>query len=373
MSLYPVNPDRSKPWNDLPELPISAELYRTLDIYEQLGHAKAALARLQGRSAVIPDQGMLINSLSLREAKASSAIENIFTTDDELYRAFGDSTGQETGSGPAKEVVHYREAIWKGYQHLKNEARFDTGYFIDMYRTVKQSSDGIRPPFAQVYIQKGGSGATAANSVYTPPRGAGIIEQKLQNLSDFLNDATGIDPLLKMAISHFQFEAIHPFRDGNGRTGRLLCIHYLTHEQLLDLPILYISRFILDNKDDYYHFLAGISQRGDWGSFLLYMLKAVEVTATLTYHKINAIMAVKEAIQQVVETETDIQRPELVMQLIFRQPYTKVKDMTGKDLFAEPTARKYLNRLTEIGVMERRVSQGHHFYLNLELYNILAE
>jgi Fic family protein len=222
VSNYKINPDRARPWNDLPDIPPDKALYENIDLLFQLGNSKAALARLQGRSIAIPNQGLLINSISLQEAKASSAIENIFTTDDELYKAYSEQQTQQL-MGPAKEILNYREALWDGYAYLKQSQQFDEHYFIRMYRVISQFPDGIRPPAALVYIKEGGTGPNAGKAFYTPPRGKGVLEAKMNNLIDFLNDDKKypIDPLLKMGIGHFQFEAIHPFRDGNGRTGRV--------------------------------------------------------------------------------------------------------------------------------------------------------
>lgn len=371
---YPINPDRNKPWNDLPLLPPAKELYEDIQVFTQLGNAKAALGRLQGRSIAIPNQGLLINSISLQEAKASNAIENIFTTDDELYKAYSEQQTRQL-EGPAKEILNYREALWLGYEYLQGTQQFDEAYFIEMYRTVSQFSDGIRPAVAQIYIKEGGSGLNAGKAAYTPPRGKGIIEAKLDNLIDFLNNDQEypLDPLLKMAIGHFQFEAIHPFRDGNGRTGRIFNIHYLTKKGLLDYPILFLSRYIMDNKEDYYACLSGISQKGSWKNWLLFMLKAVEVTANLTYNKINDIIAAKDAILEAIIAENNISRPETLVNTLFTEPFTKVKHLTERGLYAENTARKYLDELSGMGILEKRMIQGNSYYLNLELYRILSE
>jgi len=370
---YRVNPDRTKPWNDLPDVPPDRHLYEDIDIFKQLGNAKAALGRLQGRSIVIPNQGLLINSISLQEAKASSAIENIFTTDDELYKAYSE---QQTKllAGPAKEVLNYREALWMGFDHLHRQ-EFDTAYFIKMYRVISQFNDGIRTPAAQVYIKEGGTGPNAGRAFYTPPRGKGVIEAKMNNLLTFLNDDEQypVDPLLKMAIGHFQFEAIHPFRDGNGRTGRVFNIHYLTKKGLLDYPILFLSRYIMEHKEDYYSGLSGITQRGNWKEWLLFMLKAVEATSNLTYDKINDIIAAKDGILDVITNETSIARPDSLVNALFTQPFTRVSHLTQKGLYAENTARNYLDQLAESGILEKRIIQGNAYYLNLELYRILAE
>ena len=372
---YRINPDRSQPWNDLPLLPPPAELVETVEIYAQLARTRAALGQLQGRSAVIPNQGLLINTISLQEAKASSAIENIFTTDDELYRAFSESRPDPDAPGSAKEVLRYREALWHGHDYLRQQPAFDVEYCLRLYRQIKQTTDGLRPPSALVYIREGGSGPRAGQVAYTPPRGPGVLENKLANLLDFLNDDARypLDPVLKMAIGHFQFEAIHPFRDGNGRAGRIFNIHYLTQKGLLDLPILFLSRYIMDHKTEYYAGLAGVSQRGDWRSWLLYMLRATEVTARLTYQKINDIVAAQDATLKAIVAETAIERPERLTSFLFSQPFTKVGHLTAARLYAENTARKYLNQLTALHILERKVVAGHHYYLNLELYRILAE
>ena len=371
---YPINPDRNIPWNDLPPLPIRKELYQTIEILEKLGDAKAALARLHGRSAVIPNQGLLINTISLQEAKISSAIENIFTTDDELYKAYSDQKAETTGT--SKEVLRYREALWSGYNYLQKNKQFDQDYFIQVFQEIKQTSDGIRPNFLNTSIKKGGTGPNAGQVIYTPPKGVNIIKDKLDNLVNFLNDDEQyrIDHLLKMAIAHFQIEAIHPFRDGNGRTGRIFNIHYLTNKGLLDVPILFLSRYILDHKDDYYSGLMGVSQRGNWKNWLLFMLRAIENTSNITFHKINEIVSVKESIQEFVKKDDrKFRNAEGLIEFLFSQPLTKVKHLVDTGIYAENTARDYLNKLCDMQVMEKKTIEGHHYYLNLELYRILSE
>lgn len=371
---YIINPDRNKPWNGLPELPIQEEYYKTLDIYEQLVASKAAIARLQGRSAAIPNQGMLINTISLQEAKASSAVENIFTTDDELYKAFSDNPAQ-VQQGASKEVLHYRESLWEGYNYLKQAHSFSREYLELIYKRVTGENDSFRKPFAQIYIRRGGSGPNAGTAVYTPPRGEGIVEAKIDNLLAFMNDDKqyNVDPLIKMAIGHLQFEAIHPFRDGNGRTGRILNIHYLVEKGLLDLPILFLSKYILEHKEDYYDALSGVTQRGAWSNWIVYMLKAVEVTSNDTYFKINDILATRDAILEHLKTRTDISRPEALVEIIFTNPFTKVKHFTEKGIFAENTARQYLKKLTDLGIVEMKSIGGNHYFVNLELHRILSQ
>jgi Fic family protein len=369
---YVINPDRNIPWNGLPPIPIDPEYYRTIEIYEQLAKSRGALGQLQGRSIAIPDQGMLINTISLQEAKASSAIENILTTDDELYKAFSDKL--EEDGGAAKEVLRYREALWEGHAYLKTKRAFDRNYFISIYQQIKQASDGIRSASARIMIKQGGTGPNAGQTVYTPPRGENIVEEKLDNLIAFMNDdqSVAIDPLIKMAIAHLQFEAIHPFRDGNGRAGRILNINYLTHLGQLDYPILYLSRHIILTKDEYYHRLAGVTQRGDWQNWILYMLRAIESTASLTYGKINSILDAIEDVKTVL-IQAEITRQDQLLKMLFTQPFIRVKHLTDAKIYAQNTARKYLSKLVELGVLELKTIQGNHYYLNLELDRILSE
>ena len=372
--LYLVNPDRNVPWNDLPPLPIRKELYQTIEILEKLGDAKAALARLQGRSVVIPNQGLLINTISLQEAKFSSAIENIFTTDDELYKAYSDQNTETKGA--SKEVLRYREALWSGHNYLKNRDQFDQEYFIRIFQEIKQTKDGIRPDFFNTTLKQSGTGQNAGQVIYTPPRGLAIIQNKLDNLVNFLNDDESfkMDHILKMAIAHFQFEAIHPFRDGNGRTGRIFNIHYLTKKGLLDVPILFLSRYILDHKDDYYSGLMGISQRGNWKNWLLFMLRAIEYTSKITFQKINDIVSAKDSILEYIKKENrKFKNTEDLIKYLFNQPFTKVKHLVDAGIYAENTARDYLNKLCDMQILEKKEIEGHHYYLNLELYHILSE
>lgn len=372
--LYKINPDRNIPWNDIPPLPIRKELYQTIEILEKLGDAKAALARLHGRSVVIPNQGLLINTISLQEAKISSEIENIFTTDDDLYKAYSDKDSEATGA--SKEVLRYREALWSGFNYLKENGQFDQNYFIRVFQEIKQTSEKIRPGFLNLTIKQGGTGPNAGQVMYTPPRDLAVIQNRLDNIITFLNDDEQfkIDHLLKMAIAHFQFEAVHPFRDGNGRTGRVFNIHYLTNKGLLDVPILFLSRYILDHKDDYYSGLMGVSQRGNWESWLLFMLRAVENTSNNTFNKINDIVSAKDSILDHIKKEDHkLRNPENLVEFLFTQPFIKVKHLVDARIYSENTARDYLNKLCDLQVLEKKEIEGHHYYLNLELYRILSD
>jgi len=374
--MYKINPDRNKPWNELPNLPIDESIYKTIDIYEKLGNAKAALARLHGRSAVIPNQGLLINTISLQEAKASSEIENIFTTDDELYKACSENPDNERINKASKEVLRYREALWKGFYLLQSENKFTIDYFISIFQEILKTKDEIRLEFNNTTIKQGGTGPNSGKVIYTPPKGKTLITDMLNNLIDFVNDDNTykIDPLIKLAIAHFQFQAIHPFRDGNGRTGRIFNIHILINKGLLDLPILFLSKYIVQHKEDYYQGLMGVSQSGDWKTWIMYVLDSIEQTANDTYNKINEIVTSKEAILNFIEKEAkSIKKKEELVNILFSQPYIKVKTLQEKKIYSEITARDYLNKLAELKILEKKTIEGHHYYLNTELYRILSE
>ncbi|TAF73367.1 MAG: Fic family protein [Bacteroidetes bacterium] len=375
-ALYRINPDRTVAWNDLSFLPIDIEILRDFDILDALVASKSALGKLQGRCIAIPDPSVLVNSIVLQEAKSSTEIENIFTTEDELYKAFGEIQ-QETEVGSTKEVLHYREAIWEGFEHIKTIEKFDLTYFLKMFQTVKKTTDGFRPSQAKVYIKQGGTGPNAGKIVYTPPIGAELIENLLLNLLDFVNDDAiyKIDPLLKMAIAHYQFEAIHPFRDGNGRVGRIFNIHILTHKELLDFPVLYLSKYILETKDLYYSNLSGVSQRGDWKKWLLYMLKAIEISAKNAYQKLNEIVELKSNITDIIIKSNEFSRPESLVNMIFVQPYCKVKHFTNQKIYAENTARKYLERLCEkpYSMLQKKRISGNDYFVNIDFVRLLAE
>ena len=225
--------DRNTPFNKLPILPPPDEKVITIEVLQALNRANKALAELKGLARKLPNQAMLVNTITLREAKASTEIENIFTTDDELYRSL--AVEKSDIKGNTKEVLFYRQALWKGYQKIKNTGEFNADLIIKVYQEVKQVKDGIRPAQTETVIKKRGSGLLGGSVVYTPPRGINIINEKLDNLFVYLNDDEKYiyDPLIKLAVAHYQFEAIHPFRDGNGRTGRILSILLLIQKRLL--------------------------------------------------------------------------------------------------------------------------------------------
>ena len=368
--------DRHIPYNDLPDLPPQKELYADGEddsVMSKLMEASRSLAELKGLAATLPNQSLFVNTISLREAKASSAIENIFTTDDELYRTLSYQEDDYL-EGSAKEILHYREALWKGYQSISKGGKLTIDAIVDIYREVKRTGDGIRPFQADVVIKKRGWGALVAETVYTPPRGKGVVEQKLAAMVDFMNDDEKhpLDPLIKMALAHYQFEAIHPFRDGNGRTGRILCILYLIQKGLLDLPILYLSAYILQNKDNYYQALGDVTGIRHWKEWILYMLEAVLQTSRYTTYKINRIRQLMEKTQSIID-ESAFSMSRMDLTRLFEQPYIRPKNLLSEKIKSINTAKKYLSQLQEIGLLSKQKVGKEFIWFNTELMDILSD
>lgn len=368
----PIPYDRNKPYNQLPLLPPPDEKVISIEILQAVNKANKALAELKGFARQLPNQSMLVNMISLREAKVSTEIENIFTTDDELYKLL---SGNDTGlKGNAKEVLRYRQALWEGYQDIQDKGDFDENIMIKIYQKIKEVKDGIRPSQTETTIKKRGSGMLGGSVVYTPPRGNKIIEEKLDNLIEYLNDDEkyNYDPLIKLAVSHYQFEAIHPFRDGNGRTGRILSILLMIQKQLLDVPILFLSAYIIENKDDYYTLLNKVTTLRNWKEWILYMLKAIEETAIFTIKKIQDIDHLFQKTIELISNELPHIRKETVEQ-IFEQPYVSPKALIDQNIKSLNTAKKYLGQMEELGIMIPKKVGREIIYLNIDLLNLLSE
>lgn len=326
--------DRQKPYNDLPPLPPGKDIESNPLILKRLVSASRALATVNGSLNRLPNPFMLINTLALQEAKASSEIENIFTTEDELYKAISD-THKETNVNPAtKEVLKYREALWAGYKELQAKQEIDAALIRRIFNQVKATTSGYRPPQAQVVIKRGASEFRSGEVIYTPPRAEGVIEMLMDNLIDYLNndDLYPADPLLKMCVAHYQFEAIHPFRDGNGRTGRILNLLYLISKGLIRQPVLYMSKFIILNKEDYYYKLGAVTRQNSWESWVEFMLEATEKTSISTDNRINEILAQMDATLEYAKGKIKWYSKE-VNEAIFSQPYIKpsaIGEILGK-------------------------------------------
>ena len=364
--------DRNIPYNNLPDLP-PPELIFDKEILLKWGIASRALAELNRNLMRMPNPTMLVNTITLQEAQTSTAIENIFTTDDELYKAVSDTIREDAANCATKEVLRYREALWKGYNSTKSKNKFDEATIVKVFQQIKNTRQGIRPPQSQVSIKRGQSEFKSGEIIYTPPRGQGVVEKKIKNLMVFLNDHTKypIDPLFKMVIGHYQLEAIHPFTDGNGRTGRVVNLLYLVHQELLSHPVLFLSKYILNHKDDYYAHLSGVTTRNAWKPWLKYMLTAVEITSKETNQTIDAILDQMSATYLYARKKLKWYNLEL-NQLLFSQPFIKPKKIGELlNVSSRTTLTKYMHELTELGILSPQQEGKEVFYINNDLIRIL--
>lgn len=357
--------DPQKPYNALPSLPPDVDL-ETKPVLKRAIAANKALAELKGAGELVPNQAVLIQSIGLQEAKLSSEIENIVTTNDELYRAFANKG--KKADPHTKEVLSYNAALWYGFDAIKNQNRsLTTNLFEELFQQVKQSRAGVRKT-------PGTKLATSSGKViYTPPEGETILRDKLANLERFIYAEDGVDPLIKLAVVHYQFEAIHPFTDGNGRTGRILNILFLVEQGLLDIPVLYLSRYIIENKNAYYSGLRGITEQGTWESWILYMLEAIEQTARETREKILAIRDLMNADIEKVKVELPKLYSKDLLEQLYHQPYCKIRFLEEAGIAQRQTASVYLKELARIGVLEAFKSGREVYYVNNNFLELLIK
>ena len=358
-----MNWNAETPYNDLPILPPDLERIETRSVLKACISARAAIAELKTAGELIPDQGLLINILPMLEAKDSSRIENIVTTSDQLFQ-YAD---RADGADPAtKEALRYRTALYDGYTHLEDYP-LCTNTAVAICTKLRAVQTDIRKTPGTVLRDQNN------NVVYTPPVGEDSIRELLANWERFIHGDDDLDPLVKMAIAHYQFECIHPFPDGNGRTGRILNILYLIQSELLSLPILYLSRFILERRDDYYTLLRRVTEEGDWESWILFMLEAVESTSRWTTDKISIVRALMaEPTEYVREKLPKIYTHELV-QALFAQPYCRIDNLVERGVAKRQTASTYLKQLVEIGVLEEMSVGREKLYINTRLLQELNQ
>lgn len=350
------------PYNALPDLPPATDL-ETRRVLKQCIPARVALAELKQAAGLIPNQGMLINTLPLLEAQASSEIENIVTTTDKLFQF---QNFDERADPATREALRHSSALLEGFRALKRHP-LNT-------RTAEQVCTRIKGIQMQVRRIPGTALASGRSGtvIYTPPVGEELLRRKLANWERFLHEALDVDPLIRMAVGHYQFEAIHPFADGNGRTGRVLNSLYLIQEGLLTLPILYLSRYIIANKVDYYRLLIGITRDQAWEAWILYILKGVEETATWTTAKIAAIRALQTmTIEHVKKAAPKIYSHELV-DLIFELPYCRIQNVIDRNIARRQAASRYLKQLREIGVLEEVTVGREKLFIHPKLMQLLT-
>jgi Fic family protein len=353
-------PDR--PWNALPKLPPQAEL-ESKTVLKQCVTARAALGELKQAVELIPNVGMLINTLPILEARASSEIENIVTTADKLFRHL-----QAEGSAdPAtKEALRYRSALLEGVRAIRKRPL--------VTRTAEAICTQIKG--AEMTVRKVPGTALAKNAsgevVYTPPEGEALLRELLANWERFLHEETGLDPLIRMAVAHYQFEAIHPFTDGNGRTGRILNSLFLVEEGLLPQPILYLSRYIIAHKADYYRLLLAVTSDGAWEDWILYMLRGVAETAAWTTAKIGAIRKLStQTADYIRQALPKIYSRELV-DVIFEQPYCRIANLVESDIAGRQAASRYLKALAGAGVLREQAFGKEKLFVHPKLMSLLT-
>lgn len=363
--LFSMQIQMSEPAEIFPLQKLSPARFETSAILKKLASAGRKLAELKGVVESIPNRGILINTLAMQEAKDSSEIENIVTTHDELFQ--GDlSPGSSLGPA-AKEVFRYRQALQVGFKGVQSDGLLTTRRILEIQAILEQNNAGFRKVPGTVL--KDGAGVM----VYTPPQNPDTIEAAMGDLEHFINDGQmfDADPLIKMALIHHQFESIHPFYDGNGRTGRIINVLYLVQQGLLDIPVLYLSRHLVRTKADYYHLLQSVRTEDTWEEWILYMLTAVEKTSV---EAIATIQAVKKAL---METKRNIRASykfysQDLINNLFDHPYTKVEFIERDLKVSRLTATKYLEALVKGGFLEKQKVGRTNYYMNPALTAILT-
>ena len=356
--------DPEVPYNDLPALPPPVDEIESNQILKRCIGSRVALAELKQAAALIPNSAVLVNALPLLEARASSEIENIVTTTDKLFE-FAD-IAEDRADGATKEALRYRTALYEGSKMVQRRM-LSTDMALQICSTVKGSELDIRDE----------PGTTLKNRItgeiiYTPPVGQQLLIDKLNNWADFMHRNTEIDPLIRMAVQHYQFEAIHPFSDGNGRTGRILNILFLVEHGLLDSPILYLSRYIIQNKASYYQLLQNVTREQDWAPWILFILDGVEETCTWTTGKIKSIRELMAHTGKLVQKRLPkIYSWELV-ELLFKQPYCRIGNLVDNEISKRQTASVYLKQLCDLGVLREVKSGRENIFVHPKYIELLT-
>ena len=358
---------------NIPELPLRYDL-ETKEVLKQVNCANRKLAELKGVAQTIPNERILISSLTLQEAKDSSAVENIVTTQDDLYKAGLDFNYQFINAA-TKEVLFYREAINEGFRIVRGKNILTLNDIKRVQEILEQNSAGFRStPGTQ--LKRSSDGAI----IYTPPQDGVAIGKYMANLEQFINDTqlSQLDPLIKMAIIHHQFESIHPFYDGNGRTGRIINILYLVISDLLDLPILYLSRYVTRNKGEYYRLIQAVRDKGtdnskEWEAWILFMLKGVEVTAADTITLVKKIGEMMDDYKRIIRPAFRGKYNHELLNSLFYHPYTKIGHIEANMQVSRQTASRYLEKLVELGLLKKEKMWKENYYINTRLMNLFID
>jgi Fic family protein len=356
------NFDRKIPYNDLPLLPPKADI-ETKNILRKTISAGRILAQLNGALQNLPNPTLFLDTIYLQEAKASSEVENIITTNDDLYQSI--VTDKKVENLATKEVLNYKEALWLGLEELKTKPFITTNLCIKIVQCIKQNTASVR-------VTPGTTLSTPQGEViYTPPSEETVIREKLANLEKFINEDNSIDPLIKMALMHYQFEAIHPFADGNGRTGRILLLIYLKLSGLLSIPAIYLSEYIIKNKTEYYRNLQNVTERNEWEDYILYMLDMIEETSAKGLKRLNKItQTIEKTAEEIKKKLPKIYSKDLV-EILFRLPYTKRQHLIDEHIGNPKTVGNYLIALEENEFLKSVKVGKEKLYLNQQLLKIL--
>ncbi len=356
--------DPEKPYNDLPLLPPKTEI-ETKAVLKKLVTAGQSLAELKGYIELLPSKSIILNSITLQEAKDSSEIENIVTTHDQLYKAISAS---KTVTDPSvKEVLNYRDALYKGLTLVREHKLLTTNTIIEIQQELEQNKAGIRKlPGTKLANDRTGE------VMYTPPENEKIIRDLLTNLEAYINTADdNIHPLVKLAIIHYQFESIHPFYDGNGRTGRIINVLYLVIKDLLTEPILYLSRYIIENKSEYYTLLRKVTTDNAWEDWICFILTAIEKTSSYTLALCKEIIAIMEKVRKTLQDE----RPKIysheLLEILFTNVYTRIDHLINKNIASRNVAGKYLKELESLDILKGEKVGRDVFYINVGLFDLL--
>lgn len=358
--------NRNAPYNDLPDLP-PVDFTESQDILRHLAKASRYLGELNGLCASLPDPRLLINTIALQESKDSSAIENIVTTQDELYKA---ATEEGAATHAAKEVLSYREALYVGLEKMRAEKNLLlTNLMIEIVQIIKQNGSGIRSTPGTAL-----KNAINGEVIYTPPCCEDVLREKLAALERFINDseASPLDPLIKMAIIHYQFESIHPFSDANGRTGRIINGLYLVQQELLSQPVLHLSSYIVKFKTEYYQLLRGVTENGNWHDWVMYILTAIIETAQLTTRKIRNMLSLKEEMETAMKLALGSSFSYDLLQLMFTLPYLKIELLEEKKMAHRQTASAWLKKLTDANILRPQKIGRTTYYINYKLMDLLS-
>ena len=369
----PADEIRKEEKYSIPSLPLPYDL-ETKEVLKQLNRANRKLAELKGVAQTIPNERILISSLTLQEAKDSSEVENIVTTQDNLYRAGLDPSHQFINAA-TKEVLFYREAINEGFRMVRNKDILTLNDIKHVQEILEQNTAGFRTtPGTQLKRENDGA------VIYTPPQDGMAIIRYMSNLEQFINDdhLSQLDPLIKMAIIHHQFESIHPFYDGNGRTGRIINILYLVITGLLDLPILYLSRYITHNKGEYYRLIQAIRDKNtdnaaEWEAWILFMLKGVEVTAEDTISLVKNIGRLMAEYKNIIRPDFGSKYNHELLNGLFYHPYTKIDHVVANMQVSRQTASKYLDRIVALGLLKKEKMGKENYYINTRLMNLFIK